>query len=92
MLCDTLILVIGIVLTRFVYRFVFKSFSLVKFIGLACAIQIVHDILFYIFFQSVPRMVMAVLFFALLAQQSLNTNIIVLIVALYTMPYFIFYH
>ena len=116
-LCDTFIIVIGIILARFFYRYVFTSFSLVKFIGLACAIQIVHDILFYIFFQSVPRgtsrildtfkdyahevsgyailgdsamMVVASLLFALLAQQSLNTNIIVLIVALYIMPYLIF--
>ena len=116
-LCDTFIIVIGIILARFFYQYVFNSFSLVKFIGLACAIQIVHDILFYIFFQSVPRgtsrildtfkdyaqevsgyailgdsamMVVASLLFALLAQQSLNTNIIVLIVALYTMPYLIF--
>jgi len=49
-----LILVIGIILARFFYKYLFYSFSIWKFTGLAVIIQIVHDILFYWFFTSIP--------------------------------------
>ena len=46
-IADVLIIVIGIIITRFIYPYVFGgNFSLIKFIGLAVSIQIVHDILF----------------------------------------------
>lgn len=52
---DVLILVIGVVLARLLYKPVFgESFSIVKLTFLAVCIQIVHDILFYVFFTSIP--------------------------------------
>jgi hypothetical protein len=53
-IADVLILVIGIILARFFYKYFFSSFSIWKFTGLAVIIQIIHDILFYWFFMSVP--------------------------------------
>ena len=53
-IADVLILVIGIILARFFYKYLFASFSIWKFTGLAVVIQIIHDILFYLFFKSVP--------------------------------------
>jgi len=54
-IADVLIIVIGIILTRLFYPFIFgQKFSLFYFIILAVIIQVVHDILFYIFFTNVP--------------------------------------
>jgi hypothetical protein len=53
-LADVLILMIGIIIARFLYKFIFREFSIWKFTGLAVAIQIVHDILFYLLFRSTP--------------------------------------
>jgi hypothetical protein len=53
-LADVLILVIGIILARFFYKFFFTTFSILKFTGLAISIQIIHDLAFYWFFKSVP--------------------------------------
>jgi uncharacterized protein YacL len=117
-LADVLILFIGIILARFFYNYLFDSFSLWKFIGLAVFIQIIHDILFYLFFSSVPRgynamldffkdyakevggnailgdsfmMVLACLLSSHFAIYNLNTNLIILIVSLYFIPYIINY-
>jgi uncharacterized protein YacL len=49
-LADTLILVIGIIIARFFYKNLFNEFNIWKFTGLAVVIQIIHDILFYLFF------------------------------------------
>jgi hypothetical protein len=56
-IADTLILVIGIILARFFYKYFFphEGFNIWKFTGLAVTIQIIHDILFYWFFKSIPR-------------------------------------
>ena len=54
-LADTLILVIVIIIARFFYKYLFNDFSIWKFTGLAVAIQIIHDLLFYWFFNSLPR-------------------------------------
>jgi hypothetical protein len=56
-IADVLILVIGIILARFFYKFIFSNegFNIWKFTGLAVTIQIIHDILFYWFFKSIPR-------------------------------------
>lgn len=51
---DILILFIGIIVARFLYKYLFKEFSIWKFTGLAVLIQIIHDMLFYWFFTSVP--------------------------------------
>ena len=53
-LADVLILVIGIILARFIYKYLFSSFSIWKFTGLAVCIQIIHDFLFYWLFNSSP--------------------------------------
>jgi hypothetical protein len=55
-IADVLILVIGIILARFFYKFFFPSqgFNIIYFTGLAVIIQIIHDLLFYLFFNSVP--------------------------------------
>jgi hypothetical protein len=117
-IADVLIIFIGIILARFVYPYVFgENFSLIKFIGLAVTIQIVHDILFYYMFKLVPRgknmmldtfkdyanevgfkavlsdslmMILACILSSYFVSLSLNTNIIILIVALYILPYAIY--
>jgi hypothetical protein len=53
-IADILILFIGIIITRFLYKYLFKKFNIIYFTGLAVLIQIIHDILFYLFFTSVP--------------------------------------
>lgn len=54
-IADVLIVIIGIIITRFFYPLIFTGFTLWKFIGLALSIQIIHDILFYYFFSLVPK-------------------------------------
>ena len=54
-LVDVLILVIGIIIARFFYKFIFSEFNIWKFTGLAVCIQIIHDIIFYFFFTSLPK-------------------------------------
>ena len=53
-LADVLILVIGIILARFFYKYLFNTFNIWKFTGLAVCIQIIHDLLFYWLFTSLP--------------------------------------
>jgi hypothetical protein len=50
-----IIILIDLIITRAIYYYVFKTFSLLKFIILAVLLQITHDILFYIFFSNIPR-------------------------------------
>lgn len=54
-IADVLIIVLGIILARFLYPYIFAKYSLLKFILLTVGIQITHDILFYFFCTSVPR-------------------------------------
>jgi hypothetical protein len=54
-IADVFIIVIGIIIARFIYPFLFDTFSLWKFILLTVFIQIIHDILFYTFVTMVPR-------------------------------------
>jgi hypothetical protein len=54
-MADVLIILIGIIITRAIYYYVFDTFSLIKFIFLAVIVQIIHDLLFYVFFKNVPR-------------------------------------
>ena len=116
-LCDVLIIVIGIIITRFLYPYIFDSYSLSKFIVLAVAVQVTHDVLFYKLFQNIPRgtnrmldtfkdyanevsyravlsdsgmMIMACILASYFAGQNLNTNIIVLICAMYILPYVLY--
>jgi hypothetical protein len=53
-IADVLILVIVLIFSRFLYKYIFHEFSIWKFTILAVFIQIIHDILFYSFFKSLP--------------------------------------
>lgn len=53
-LADVLILIIGIILARFFYKYLFDTFNIWKFTLLAVCIQIIHDILFYWLFKTLP--------------------------------------
>ena len=117
-IADVLILVIGIIIARFLYKYIFDTFSIVKFTGLAVVIQVIHDILFYLFFKSLPlgynaildffkeyakekggmaivgdsvMMIMACLSSSYFETISLNSNIILLILFTYFVPYMINY-
>jgi hypothetical protein len=54
-IADVLIILIGLIITRAIYYYIFDSFSIVKFVILAVIVQIIHDILFYVFFRNIPR-------------------------------------
>jgi hypothetical protein len=54
-IADVLIILIGLIITRAIYYYIFSDFSLLKFIIIATVVQIIHDILFYIFFSNTPR-------------------------------------
>jgi hypothetical protein len=53
-IADVLILVIGMIIARYHYKTFFNEFSILNFLVLALVIQIIHDILFFLFFSSVP--------------------------------------
>jgi uncharacterized protein YacL len=52
---DVLSITIGIIIARFLYPFLFNSFSVFKLAGLAVAVQLIHDLLFYQLFKNIPR-------------------------------------
>lgn len=54
-IADVLIIVIGLIITRAIYYYIFDTFSIIRFICLAVVVQIIHDILFYVFFQNIPK-------------------------------------
>jgi hypothetical protein len=54
-IADVLIILIGLIITRAIYYYIFDKFSLLNFIILAVIVQIIHDILFYVFFSNTPR-------------------------------------
>jgi len=54
-IADVLIILIGLIITRAIYYYIFESFSIVKFIILAVIVQVTHDILFYVLFSNTPR-------------------------------------
>ena len=116
-ICDILIIFIGLIIARYVYYKIFKTYSLFKFTSLAVCIQIIHDILFYQIAKSVSRgankmmdtfkdygkevsykailadsgmMIMASVMGSYLIGENLNTNIIILIVSAYIMPYLLY--
>ena len=112
---DVLILVIGIIITRFFYKYFFgNTFSLLYFTLLAVFLQIIHDFLFYLFFSFIPKgsnkmmdtfkdygkevkwkailgdscmITLTSVLGSYLASLSLNTNIIIVILTIYTIPY-----
>jgi uncharacterized protein YacL len=54
-IADVLIILIGLIITRAIYYYIFDKFSILKFVIIAVIVQIIHDILFYIFFRNIPR-------------------------------------
>lgn len=54
-IADVLIILIGLIIVRAVYYRIFTEFSIWKFILIALIVQFTHDILFYAFYNSVPR-------------------------------------
>lgn len=116
-IADVLVVVVGILVTRFIYPFIFSTFSIWKFIGLLLVVQIIHDVLFYKFFTFIPRgknvmldlfkdyakragvnailgdnliVIFSALFASILAKYSLNTNLFILCVSVYLVPYFLY--
>jgi len=114
-LIDVLILIIGFIITRFLYNKIFSKFSIIKFVLLALVVQVVHDILFYyLLVKPMPvganrifdlfkeygnevgsgaitgdsfMMIISILFASLLAGTSININIIIIVFAVYLIPY-----
>lgn len=118
-LADVLIIVIGFIITRFIYYKFFDKYSFAKFLGLFLVVQIVHDVLFYLLFKNIPKgsnyvfdlfkeyakevgggailgdssmIVMTTFIASYLAGFSLNTNIIILIVSMYVLPYIVYFY
>lgn len=116
-IADVLVIMIVLLITNKIYYYIFKEFSIIKFILLALLIQIIHDILFYILISIIPRgknkmidtfkdyakeisyfaiigdslmIISACLICYYLINMNINTNIIILIVALYLMPYILY--
>lgn len=52
---DVFILLIGFIITRYIYTKFKLKWNIFKFLGILLAVQIFHDYLFYLFFTSVPR-------------------------------------
>ena len=56
LLADILIIVIGFIITRFLYYKIFNKYSLSRFLVLFLIIQIFHDIIFYLIFNyGIPK-------------------------------------
>jgi hypothetical protein len=116
-IADVLVVVLGILVTRFIYSYIFSTFSIWKFIGLLVVVQIIHDTIFYKIFTSFPRgknvmldlfkdyaktaginailgdsliVIFSGLGASILAGASLNTNLFVLCLTLYLVPYFLY--
>jgi uncharacterized protein YacL len=53
-LTDVLSIMIGIIITRLIYPFIFKKFNIFLFCFLAVIIQITHDLIFAYFFNKIP--------------------------------------
>lgn len=47
-IADTLILVLGILIAQYIYTEFFSNFSPLVFLALVAAVQVVHDVLFYL--------------------------------------------
>jgi hypothetical protein len=54
LLADVLIFFIEIIIVRLIYKYIFKSFSIIKFTLLAMCIQFIHDICFILLFTICP--------------------------------------
>jgi len=54
-IADVLIILIGLIIVRAIYYYIFDTFSIINFVILAVIVQVIHDVLFYLFFKNVPR-------------------------------------
>jgi hypothetical protein len=54
-LADVSLIFLGFVITRALYPYVFDEFSIINFILLMVAIQVIHDILFYLMITSISK-------------------------------------
>tara|TARA_Y200000002_G_C22608293_1_gene632641 strand:- start:732 stop:1247 length:516 start_codon:yes stop_codon:yes gene_type:complete len=54
-IADVLILVIGFIITRAIFTYYGWSWNFYLFLGTILVVQILHDILFYLFFMNVPK-------------------------------------
>lgn len=54
-IADVLIIVIGLIIARFLYPFLFTKYSLALFLGLALIVQLVHDLMFGLALTYMPR-------------------------------------
>jgi len=113
-LADVLSIVIGIILARFIYPYLFHQYSLSLFIIVTCFIQLGHDLLFSFLLSFIPKgksniidvfkdyvkevgptilvadsamMIFTILLANQLVNWSFNSNLILLIVSLYILPY-----
>jgi len=116
-IADVLIIFIGFIITRYIYKFIFSEYNIVTFLLLAVFVQIVHDILFYFLFTIIPTgknkmidvfkkygkevgykailadssmMIIAGITASILSGFNLNTNLIILILTVYIIPYAIY--
>jgi hypothetical protein len=53
-LADVFILMIGFVITRYIYTKLNIKWSIFKFLGILLIVQIIHDFIFYLFFKTIP--------------------------------------
>jgi len=54
-MADVFIILLVLILTRFLYYYVFDKFSILKFIALSVLLQVIHDVSFYLLFSNIPR-------------------------------------
>ena len=54
-IADVFIIVIGFIIVRYIYKYIFTSFSIFNFVALLVVVQTIHDILFYFFVTSIKR-------------------------------------
>jgi|LakMenE18May11ns_1017448.scaffolds.fasta_scaffold9919501_4 hypothetical protein len=54
-LADVSLIFLGVVIARAIYPYLFDTFSMINFIILIVAIQMIHDILFYLMILQIPK-------------------------------------
>jgi hypothetical protein len=116
-IADVTVIMIGLLIANKIYYYIFKEFSILKFIIIAIIIQIIHDISFYLLITAIPlgknKMIDTfknyaneISYFAIIGDSTMiisaclicyylinldtKTNIIILILSLYIMPYLLY--
>jgi hypothetical protein len=116
-IADVTVIMIGLLIANKIYYYIFKEFTILKFIIIAIIIQIIHDISFYLLITAIPRgknkmidtfknYANEISYFAIIGDSTMiisaslicyylinldtKTNIILLIVLLYIMPYLLY--